>query len=97
MRNRKENQMNQLHVRNEEVSLEGFDEITDNAYFVFRQSGLVVSGKKLESLHKQYHFALKDHMFTDLQFAKKLLQYGFDEMHSFVYSNGEYYCIYPCL
>ena len=87
--------MNTLLIQDEFVSFIGFDHLKDTAYFIFREGGLVISGKKSDVIMPQEIYQIENRKIVDKDLWLKLKQKGFLYNHSFIIKDGIYYCAYP--
>lgn len=87
--------MNQLHIDHDTITLDGFSNLSGDAFFVFRQSGLFISGSDPQTLSPSLHFQITNRKISSPDLAAKLSRYGFKNIHSFVSSGDHYYCVYP--
>jgi len=90
--------MNTLYIHDGSVDLIGFDSLKDNAYFIFRNSGLAISKNEMDINNEQHSYKIKNKSITDEELYHKLLNYGFSNAHTFSQDkNGVYYSLYPVL
>ena len=87
--------MNQLRINHDTIILDGFSNISDEAFFIFRQSGLFISGSDPQTMSTSLHFKVSDREIYSPELAAKLSRYGFKNIHTFVSSGDHYYCVYP--
>jgi len=83
--------MNTIVIDGENVNLNGFEELTDVAYFIFRKNGVVISKDVSDGiLLPQIKYNLKDGSIKDKNLAEKLSKRGFDMENTFIYTEGCY-------
>lgn len=83
--------MNTIVIDGENVNLNGFEELTDVAYFIFRKNGVVISKDVSDGIFlPQIKYNLKDGSIKDKNLAEKLSKRGFDMENTFIYTEGCY-------
>ena len=88
--------MNTLYIHDSEIDLIGFDDLKTQAFFIFRENGLIISPRQ-ENVHAEQISCniFKKKIKNDF-LVNKLIQLGFLNVHYFTKGSDEtYYCLYP--
>ena len=87
--------MDKLHINHNIIFLDGFSNISNEAFFIFRQSGLFISGSNPQTMSTHFHVQVSNRKIISPELATKLSRYGFKNIHTFISAGDHYYCVYP--